>query len=89
MSVCRTAYQQLGLTVPMAVSGNAVTSCVVDTGVQMCLAGSYILRGLGIMVFDLVQPKTCVSAAISTAIKILGAVLMVISGPNTRSGEEK
>ena len=87
--VCHTAYQQLRLVVPVAANDRAVTSCVVNTGAQICLARSYILRVLGVKVSDLVQPKMQVRAANSTAIRILGPVFMVISGVDIRSGEEK
>ena len=89
VSVCRTAYHQLGLVVPVAANDRVVTSCVVNTGAQMCLAGSYILGVLGIKVSDLVQPKTQVSFANSMAIRILGPVFVVISRLTIRGVEEK
>ena len=59
---------------------------MVDTKAQICLAGSFILEVLGIKVNYLVQSTMRVSAFNSTTIKILGAVIVVISGVNARSG---
>ena len=59
----------------------AITAtALADTGCQSCLAGSNLLRRLGLRHSDLIPVKTKMRAASNDGINLLGAILLKISG---------
>ena len=55
-------------------------SAMADTGCQSCLASTMVLYHLGLNQKDLISVTTCMHAANSSGITILGAIILRFSG---------
>lgn len=65
------------------------TDAMVDTGCQSCLAGTFLLRRLGLTNTDLIPVSLTMKAANMSGINILGALLLEISLRNaTRTSKQ-
>ena len=65
-----------------SLTSTITVTALADTGCQSCLAGSNLLRQLGLTKSDLLPVKTKMRAASNDGINLLGAILLKISGPD-------
>ena len=66
---------------PIHGNTNTITvTALADTGCQSCLAGSNLLHKLGITSTDLIPVRTKMRSANNEGIKLLGAILLMLSG---------
>ena len=61
-------------------AGRATITALADTGCQSCLAGINILQGLNLTIPDLIPVRTKMRSANNADIKLLGAILLHLSG---------
>ena len=80
VSVCERPYRDRGWSVPEN-RGPVEMSGLTDMGAQMCVAGHAFARSLGLGVEDLVQPELQISVADNVGLNLVGAVMVMFSGP--------
>ena len=83
-SVCHKDYTDLGFHLKSYPKPTSILA-MADTGCQSCLAGSYILKRMGLISDDLIPVKMKMHAANNGGINIIGAVILRFTG-NTASG---
>ena len=83
-SVCHKDYTDLGFHLKSYPKPTSILA-MADTGCQSCLAGSYILKRMGLTSDDLIPVKMKMHAANNGGINIIGTVILRFTG-NTASG---
>ena len=86
LSLQPTDYDDLG--VKCTVRPTTITQVIADTGCQSCLAGTALMRRLGVTEADLVPTSMRMHAANGDPIDIRGAVILRISGHRNGSRQE-
>ena len=79
LAVCHTGYQQLGITQPRN-GKQSMATALPDTGAQMVVAGPNTLHKLGVTKSELIPLSSGVNAANNQQLKLLGGLLLLISG---------
>lgn len=79
-------YQALGFQLTNTHIKSVKLSAMADTGCQSCLASMQVIQRLGLSEHDLIPVTMHMYAANNHGIKILGAVILRLSGPS-RSGK--
>ena len=72
-------YKHLGYNLYTKTKSKCIT-CMADTGCQSCLAGMKAISGLGFKTKDLIPVTMRMHAANNKGIKIIGAIILRISG---------
>ena len=82
ISISREDYTTFGFQccLPLSTTSSTTISAMADTGCQSCLSGIGILRKLGITRINLIPVSMQMHAANKNRIRILGAVILCISG---------
>jgi hypothetical protein len=68
---------------------SAMIECIADTGCQSCLAGSNIVKQLGLSEKHLLSVNMAMRSANNVQINIIGAMIVHISGPEVQTRSTK